>query len=121
MTGQIHMPFTVPDVGLGYTPGVGSGSSIIQKQFSTSFTSQASENITHDIDITIPEYKPISAYQWSIDGTGYNEWQIAVLHQYVDVNNNKDMLAQTLRHQGTNNRTITFYVRVTYVKEAFFT
>ncbi len=121
MTGQIHMPFTVPNVGSGYTPGQGSNSSIICKQFSTSFTSQASENITHNIDITIPEYKPISVYWWSIDGTGYNEWQIAILHQYVDVGNNKDMLAQTLRHQGTNNRTISFVVWVTYVKEAFFT
>lgn len=119
MTGQIHMPFTVPDVGSGYTPGQGSNSSIICKQFSTSFTSKASEMINHDIDITIPGYKPISSYWWSIDGTGYGEWQVAVLHKYVS--NNKDMLVQTLRHQGTNNRTISFVVRITYVKEAFFT
>lgn len=119
MTGQIRIPFKVPNVGSGYTPGQGSNSSIIYKQFTTSFTSKTTENIIHNIDITIPGYKPISSYWWSIDGTGYGEWQVAVLHQYVD--GNKDMLTQILLHRGTNNRTVSFYVRVTYVKEAFFT
>ena len=119
MTGKISIPFKVPDVGKEYTPWAGSGSSIISKQFTTSFTSKTSENISHDIDITIPGYKPISSLWWAIDGTGRSEWQVAVLHTYVS--GNKDMLSQLLLHRGTNNRTVSFYVRVTYVKEAFFT
>ena len=119
MTGKISIPFKVPDVGNGYTPGPDSGSSIIFKQFMTSFTSKTTELVTHNIDITIPGYKPISSLWWAIDGTGWSEWQVAILHDYVS--DNKSMLAQTLRHGGSNNRTVTFYVRVTYVKETFFT